>query len=49
MDPLSDPPGWRTEVRWGVATLVALALCACVAPLLPVLWLGGRWGRGADR
>ena len=49
MDPWKDPPGWRTELRWGVATLAAAALCACVVPLLPVAWLGGRWGHGADR
>ena len=49
MDPLNEPPGWRTEVRWGVATLAAAALCLTVVPLLPVAWLGGRWRHGADR
>lgn len=49
MDPWKDRPGWRTELKWGIATLVALALCAGVAPLLPAMWLGGRWCRGADR
>lgn len=49
MDPWKDRPGWRTEVRWGVATSLAAALCLMVVPLLPVAWLGGRRGRGADR
>lgn len=49
MDPWKDPPGWRTELRRGVATLVALALCAVVAPLLPVAYMAWRCGRGADR
>ena len=48
MDPLGDPPGWRTEMRWGVAALAAVALCACVVPLLPVALMVGRWGHGAD-
>ena len=38
------------DLRWGAATLVALALCAVVAPLVPVAWLGGRWsGRTGSR
>lgn len=37
------------DLRWGVATLVALALCAVVVPLLPVAYIAGRWVRGADR
>ena len=49
MDQLNEPPGWRTELRWGVATLAALALCAAIAPLLPVVWIAGRWWHGADR
>ena len=48
MDPLNEPPGWRTELRWGVAALAAAALCAAMAPLLPVIYIAGRWGRGAD-
>ena len=34
------------DLRWGVATLVAVALCVCVAPLLPVAWLAGRGAGG---
>ncbi len=34
------------DLRWGVATLAALALCVVVAPLLPVAWLAGRGAGG---
>ena len=38
------------DLRWGVATLAAAALCLMVVPLLPVAWLGGRWsGRTGSR
>lgn len=40
--------GRREGAAWGVATVIAAALCVALVPLLPALWLGGRWGRGAD-
>lgn len=42
MDPLNEPPGLRTELRWGVATLAAAALCLLMVPALPLLWVVGR-------
>ena len=35
MDPWKDPPGWRTELRWGIATSLA------ALPMVPVMWLAG--------
>lgn len=38
------------DLRWGVATLAAAALCLMVAPLAPAMWLAGRWsGRTGSR
>ena len=34
------------DLRWGVATLAAVALCLTVVPLLPVAWLAGRVAGG---
>lgn len=34
------------DLRWGVATLAAAALCLMVVPLLPVAWLAGRGAGG---
>lgn len=39
MDPWKDRPGWRTELRWGVATSIATLL---VLLALPLLWVVGR-------
>ena len=41
MDPLSSPPGWRSEFRWGVATSVAALLVLIALPMEPVMWLAG--------
>lgn len=50
MDTLNEPPGWRTEVRWGVATSIAALLVLLALPMVPVMWLGGRWsGRTGSR
>lgn len=39
----------REDAAWALATALAVALCAALLPLVPVAWLGGRLGRGADR
>ena len=49
MDPWKDPPGWRTELGWGVAALLAGAMCLALAPLLPIVWIAGRMTDAADR
>ena len=49
LDPLNEPPGWRTEMRWGVAALLAGAMCLALAPLLPIAWIAGRMTDAADR
>lgn len=41
MDPLNEPPGWRSEVRWGVATALAALLVLLALPMVPVMWLAG--------
>ena len=41
MDPWKDPPGWRTELRWGVATAPAALLVLLALPMVPVMWLAG--------
>ncbi len=32
----------REDVRWGVATALAVLLCLGVLPFVPLLWLAGR-------
>lgn len=32
----------REDARWGVATALAVLLCLCVLPFVPLLWLAGR-------
>ena len=49
MDPWKGPPGWRTELVWGVAALLAGAMCLALAPLLPIVWIAGRMTDAADR
>ena len=49
LDQLNEPPGWRTEMRWGVAALLAGAMCLALAPLLPIVWIAGRITDAADR
>ena len=39
----------RAELAWAVGALAAVALCAALAPLVPLAYAVGRWGRGADR
>lgn len=43
MDPWKDPPGWRTELGWCVATSLAALLVLLALPMAPVMWLAGRW------
>lgn len=33
----------RDDIIWGIATLIAVALCVALAPLLPVMTLAGRF------
>ena len=41
MDPWKDRPGWRTELRWGIATSLAALLVLLALPMVPVMWLAG--------
>lgn len=33
--------GWRTELRWGIATSIAALLVLLALPMVPVMWLAG--------
>lgn len=46
---MNGPTGWRAELRWGVAVLLAGAMCLALAPLLPIVWIAGRMTDAADR
>lgn len=39
MDPWKDPPGWRAEVKWGIATLLAASLILIALPMVPAMRL----------
>ena len=41
--------GWHEDAAWGVAAVIAAALCLIAVPAMPLLWAVGRFTNAADR
>lgn len=41
--------GRREDAAWGVAAVIAAALCLLAVPAMPLLWIVGRSTHAADR
>lgn len=41
--------GRREDAAWGVAAVIAAALCLLAVPAMPLLWAVGRFTDAADR